>query len=76
MNIAAIRFTAIEATAEECAGCLLDGELSTECPKAWALAMERGLPMCEDRAPNGKQYVYVLDESDPRQMTLPEVMPC
>lgn len=70
MNIATVRFTAIEAAAEDCTGCLLDSELASECPKAWALAQERGLPMCEQKAPSGKQYIYVEDHSDPRQLKL------
>lgn len=64
MNIAAIRFTAIESTAGDCAGCLLDSQPSTECPKAWALAKDRGLPMCEQKAPSGKQYIYVASAAE------------
>jgi hypothetical protein len=33
-------------------------------------AVQRGLPDCDDKAPSGKTYVYVLDETDPRQMNL------
>jgi hypothetical protein len=45
---------------------------SYECVALCKQLAKRGLPDCEDKAPSGKEYIYVLDESDPRQMTLLE----
>lgn len=69
MNVAAIRFTAKLAT-NGCGGCLFDAERSSVCRDASMCASERNLPDCE----SGPGYIYVLDESDPRQMKFPEVV--
>ena len=67
MSIPTIRFTAKPSTLL-CVGCLFRKEHSTVCRQVGLDAVSRGLPDCDD-APG---YIYVLDESDPRQMSLVE----
>lgn len=67
MTPAEIRFTAQPATS--CRGCLFEPEHSTTCKQACAEAAKRGLPDCDD----AKGYIYVADETDPRQMSLEDV---
>lgn len=69
MNLAEIRFKAIESS-RGCSACLFYGESYRSCVNACDKAVQRGLPDCDDKAPSGKTYVYVLDETDPRQMDL------
>jgi hypothetical protein len=71
MNIAEIRFKAVEVDSwNECSGCMFYKESFSTCEAACEKAVQDGLPDCEDLAPSGNSYVYVLDESDPRQMNL------
>lgn len=69
MNVDQIRFKAVE-SARGCSACLFYGESHRDCVHACDKAVQRGLPDCDDKAPSGKCYVYVLDETDPRQMNL------
>ena len=69
MNLAEIRFKAIESS-RGCSACLFYGESYRSCVNACDKAVQRGMPDCDDKAPSGKTYVYVLDETDPRQMNL------
>jgi hypothetical protein len=71
MNIDSIRIKAVE-SARACTGCMFIEQPSYECVALCKQLAKRGLPDCEDKAPSGKEYIYVLDESDPRQMTLLE----
>lgn len=68
MNITTIRFTAKVSPHGACNGCLCFSQVSTTCRAMNATAVANGLPDCDD-APG---YIYVLDESDPRQMSLLE----
>lgn len=68
MNLAQIRFTAKPAVDRDCTGCLFDGCKSIVCYGAAEIAKGRGLPDCD--AGPGMGYVYVKDETDPRQMDL------
>lgn len=73
MNPADIRFKAVEASAKgykACKQCMFAGEGFRGCKTASDLAVQRGMPDCDDTAPSGKTYIYVLDETDPRQMDL------
>ena len=67
MNAATIQFRAQPATS--CRGCMFEPEHSATCKAACAEAAKRGLPDCDD----AKGYIYVLDETDLRQMPLIEV---
>lgn len=69
MNISNLRITAVEST-RSCKGCMFAEEKSYTCVQLCAELAKRGLPDCEDKSPSGKEYIYVLDEADPRQMTL------
>ena len=69
MNPSEIRFKAVESS-RGCSACLFYGESYRSCVNACDKAVQRGLPDCDDKAPSGKTYVYVLDETDPRQMDL------
>lgn len=69
MNLDETRFKAIE-SARGCSACLFYGASHRDCVHACDKAVQRGLPDCDDKAPSGKAYVYVLDEADPRQMNL------
>jgi hypothetical protein len=69
MNIDQLRIKAVE-HAGGCRGCLLYGESFRDCVTACDKLVQRGLPDCDDKAPSGKSYVYVLDDTDPRQMNL------
>jgi hypothetical protein len=71
MNLAEIRFKAVEAKSwNGCSGCMFFTESHSTCVAACEKAVQDGLPDCKDLAPSGNSYVYVLDESDPRQMNL------
>ena len=65
----AVRFKAREAEAANCEGCLFERSFGV-CSTAAALAMANGQPDCEECAPGGMAYIYVLDQSDPRQLNL------
>jgi hypothetical protein len=67
MSPTEIKFKAIPA--KSCRGCLCQDEKSETCRNMAHEARARGLPDCDD----AKGYIYVADEVDPRQMTLPEV---
>ena len=69
MNPSEIRFKAVESS-RGCSACLFYGESYRSCVNACDKAVQRGLPDCDDKAPSGKSYVYVLDETDLRQMDL------
>jgi len=69
MNLSEIRFAAVESS-RGCSACLFYGESFRSCVAICDKAVQRGLPDCDDKAPSGKTYVYVLDETDPRQMNL------
>ena len=72
MKAAGAHFTAIEQPdADECKGCLFEREHTTECHAAAIEAKRLDLPDCEDRAPSGNGYIYVLTKTDPRQMRIP-----
>lgn len=70
MNPADIRFMAIEAPANSCRNCVFKDEDYRACVHAADLAVQRGMPDCDDKAPSGKTYIYVLDGSDPRQLDM------
>jgi len=69
----AIRFTAQESPSMDidtgCDGCLFASQREV-CARANEIAVAAGLPDCEDLAPSGHDYIYVLDTSDPRQIDL------
>ena len=65
----AVRFKANKAEAVGCDGCLFERSFGV-CSTAAALAKANGQPDCEERAPGGMTYIYVLDLSDPRQLDL------
>jgi hypothetical protein len=69
MNLSEIRFKAVEASGG-CSKFLFRGESYRTCVTISDRAVQRGMPDCDDLGPNGKPYVYVLDETDPRQMNL------
>lgn len=65
------RFTATESrAADDCHGCIFEHERTSACGEVEPIAKRLELPDCEDRAPNGKTYIYVLDSRDPRKMEL------
>ena len=66
---AAKRFTAAPASAE-CTSCLFERNNAATCRQAGEIAAARGLPDCEEHAPGGRAYIYVLDRSDPSQLEL------
>lgn len=57
---------------DECKGCLFSAHRSDVCHRATFEALLVDQPDCEDKPPNGGSYIYVTDESDPRQMDLLE----
>lgn len=69
MNIDQLRIKAVE-HAGGCRACLFFGESFRTCVNLCDKLIQRGLPDCDDKAPSGKSYVYVIDETDPRQMGL------
>lgn len=71
---ATVRFVAKAAEREGCDGCLFEESIGV-CTRANALAVAAGQPDCEGRAPGGCTYIYVLDQSDPRQLKLIETAP-
>lgn len=70
---ASIRFKAVESPAvgpnDACNGCLFSDRKGV-CEDANAIAVKNGQPDCEDLSPNGNMHIYVLDDSDPRQLDL------
>ena len=69
INPSTVRFTAKEADAPSCEGCLFERSVGV-CSSAAALAVANDQPDCDDRSPAGMTYIYVLDKSDPRQLDL------
>ena len=69
MNIDQVRVKAIE-HAGGCSKCMFHGESFRSCVTICDRLVQRGLPDCDDKAPSGKTYVYVLDETDPRRLNL------
>lgn len=69
IDLATVRFTAQRSTLL-CAGCMFRGQSGDTCQQAAEIAAERGLPDCDEDGPKGKQYIYVLDRSDERQIDL------
>lgn len=69
MNIDNLRIKAVE-SARNCTGCMFVLEQSWTCVRLCAELAKRGLPDREDKAPSGKEYIFVLDDSDPRQLNL------
>jgi hypothetical protein len=67
-----VRFTVKPAAKRHsCNGCMFDKQTSSVCVLAADAAISNGLPDCDD-APG---YIYVADDSDPRQMTLADQVP-
>lgn len=70
MKPADIRFKAMESD-DGCKGCLFQKQRSAVCREASQVAQDIGQPDCDDRSPVSKlSYIYVLDESDPRQIPM------
>lgn|GEM_PF-5620855 len=69
MKASAAHFTAAESH-HECEGCIFERERTSECKEAAQIAKRLDLPDCEDRAPSGHGYIYVLTKSDPRQLRI------
>lgn len=65
---ATLRFKAQPST--ECNGCLFADQSITVCDKAAQIARGIGQPDCDQPAPGGRTYVYVIDKSDPRQLDM------
>lgn len=77
---ASIRFKAIESPSMDpddvCRGCLFATQVHAVCDTANKLAVAAGQPDCGDVSPQMRDYIYVLDDSDPRQLDmLKEVTP-
>ncbi|HEY0062482.1 MAG TPA: hypothetical protein VGC21_10195 [Telluria sp.] len=71
MNLEIIRFKPMEAPEfGSCKGCMFDLERFSVCARVAEIAKEKGLPDCEDCSHAGTNYIYVLDDSDPRQIPL------
>ena len=69
LDPATVRFKARQTEVASCEGCLFERSFGV-CSAAAALAMANGQPVCEERAPGGMTYIYVQDQSDPRQLDL------
>jgi len=67
----AIRFKA--QPSYNCDGCLFLGQRNSVCDHAGKIAASIEQPDCDQLAPNGMTYIYVLDKSDPRQLDLLKV---
>lgn len=72
----AVRFTAKPDGGDSCENCMLKFQPASVCKVAATLAVERGLPDCDEVIPwpayDGppESYIYVLDKSDPRQIQM------
>ena len=74
---AAMRFAAREAELRDsCCGCIFRTSGSAICFRAARIARFIGQPDCDDATPSGSRYIYILDESDPRQLPLVGVEAC
>lgn len=58
------------AAGDECKGCIFAGQRNSVCDRANEIAVAADLPDCMDISPDGRDYIYVLDTSDPRQIDL------
>lgn len=68
-----IRFKAAPApVAGECNGCLFIGQRASTCRHANDLAAVNDQPDCDQLLPDGRSIIYILDDSDPRQLPLLE----
>lgn len=69
-----LRIKAVQAPVfGECDGCLFQGQRSSVCFRAAAIAVAAGDPDCDKvlTAPK-RTVIYILDKSDPRQLPLLE----
>ena len=73
MDIANLQFTAqllpMVAPINACNGCLFSNEKVSVCREVCRIAVAAGLPDC-DSEPSGKRVIYVLPETDPRQISI------
>lgn len=54
-----------------CSGCLFKGQKSKVCVQAGTAARLAGMPDCEERdVESDKTHIYVLVQTDPRQLDL------
>jgi hypothetical protein len=60
-----IRFTAQGSIG--CTGCLFRSQKYTVCDAAHDIAVAAGLPPCSG---DSGEFIYIIDESDPRQLQL------
>ena len=68
-----IRFVAAPAPKfGECDGCIFVSQKATVCDRAAAIAIAAGQSDCDHALPGRRSLIYVLDKSDPRQLTLAE----
>lgn len=69
-----IRFKAVQAPKRgACDGCLFADQASKVCIRASAIAVAAGFPDCDDPSVGqAGTVIYVLDDSDPRQLPLLE----
>lgn len=69
---ALMQFKAVSARKHRsCSGCLFDGQRVKVCREACEIARRANLPDCDDIDPmTNKSLIYVLRETDPRQIDL------
>lgn len=64
-----VQFTA-QRSKKACKGCVFESQHSTVCRAASAAAVAANMPDCDDPAPGGGSYIYVVVERDERQLLL------
>lgn len=71
---ATLQFKAIAARKHRsCSGCLFDGQRVKVCREACEIAKKAGILDCDDVDPvTGKSMIYMLRETDPRQISIME----
>ena len=73
INPDTLRVKAVQAPVfGECDGCLFRGQRSSVCFRAADIAVAAGDPDCDQVLPGRRSVIYVLHNSDPRQMPLIE----
>jgi len=68
---AAVRFKAASALVHgECDGCLFCDQRASVCMQASVIAAANNIIDCDGRLPDGRTVIFIVDESDPRQLDL------
>lgn len=71
MDPETLRFKPARApTYADCEGCMFIGQSSPICRRASAISADAGGADCDDPHPQWGSIIYVLDDSDPRQLPL------